>query len=183
MAFIREGVSCSLICSTVEWAAVGSLSFLPGVLDTISAEPLWRWEANSQTRDAMSLWCPLSLGRPPKVRNLMRISQRSLEVSDASSFRRKLRLVSRTPGCCCGWEGLTHGSQPPPAFQREAMLSLVPLPPLIPSRWAGLLPPLHSTQPAWETSATPLASVPVSGMINSNVVSPALTSSFSKQTR
>ena len=122
---------------------------------------------------------------PPEVRNLMRVSQRSLEVSDASSFRRKLRLVSWTPGCCCVLEGLTHGSQPPPAFQREAMLSLVPLPPLIPSRWAaGLQPPLHSTQPAWETSATPLASIPVSVMINSNkAVSPALTSSFSKQTR
>lgn len=84
---------------------------------------------------------------PPEVRNLMRISQLSLEVSDASSFRRKLWLVSRTPGCCWGSEGLTHASQPPPAFQREAMLSLVPLPPLIPSRWAaGLQPPVHSTQ-------------------------------------
>lgn len=162
---------------------MGSLSFLPGVLDTISAEPLWRWEGNSQTRDAMSLWRPVPR-TPPEVRNLMRISQCSLEVSDASSFRRKLRLASRTPGCCCGSEGLTHGSQPPPAFQREAMLSLVPLPPLIASRWAARLqPPLHSTQPAWETSATPLASIPVSAMINSDVVSPALTSSFSKRTR
>lgn len=63
MAFIREGFSCSLTCSTVEWAAVGSLSFLPRVLDTILAEPLWWWEENSQPRDAMSLWCPLFLGR------------------------------------------------------------------------------------------------------------------------
>lgn len=53
MAFIREGVSCSLTCSTVEWAAVGSLSFLPGVLDRISAEPLWPWEVNSQTREVL----------------------------------------------------------------------------------------------------------------------------------
>lgn len=121
---------------------------------------------------------------PPEVRNLMRISQRSLEVSDASLFRRKLWLVSRTPGCCWGSEGLSHASELPPAFQREAMLSLVPLPLLIPSRWAaGLQPPLHSTQPSWETSATPLTSIPISVMVNSNVVSPALISSFSKQTR
>lgn len=36
------------------------------------------------------------------------------------------------PRLLLGLEGLTHASQPLPAFQREAMLSLIPLPPLIP---------------------------------------------------
>lgn len=43
---------------------------------------------------------PIVPGLPPEVRNVMRISQRSSEVSDASSFGRKLWPVRRTPPGC-----------------------------------------------------------------------------------
>lgn len=85
----------------------------------------------------------------------MQISERSLEVSDASSFRRKLWLVESDPRMLLGLGGPESRLRAPASVSEEAMLSLVPLPLLIPSRWAGLQPPLHSTQPSWETSATP----------------------------
>ena len=183
MAFIREGFSC-LTCSTVEWAAVGNLSFLPGVLDTILAGQLWWWEENSLPRDAMSLWCPLSLGRRQRY-------------AIWCGFRNSaLRLVMQVhSGGNCGWwvgpldaagarrAWLTpHSPRQRFRGKRCCLLFLF----LLSSPQGGrlvfsLLCIPHST--SWETSATPLASIPVSVMINSNVVSPALTSSFSKQTR
>lgn len=144
------------------------------------AEVVWRWGGRLQGPRCGESLVPIVPRTLPEVHNLMRILQCSFEVGDASSFRRKLWLVRWTPGCCWGSEGLTHASQPLPAFQREAMLSLIPSSPK--SRRLVFNSPLfHSTPPPWEISTAPLALTLTSVMVTPSSVSSALTSFLSNR--